>query len=299
MKDRLECFFLIVMLAAGLAADIAMGGQPPFAQEESAATEALSLTSDEIQSVKVTLLPPDVTIALTAEEIQQLVNLLQAVVLGEADHSYQEYEGQSVTFEIEKKDKTSLSIMEYAPFLVIDGNGYRTEYEPCEALNQFGNQILAAAKASGVVGRLEQPGGGEETDWKEAEEADRPPMAELITTDGNRNSCTYATLGTYEWNIARGDQNEGITACSSPPTQWEEIAVILQDETDGRITLRLSPNMVEYAVCYWVEGATCGVADPVTMEGDTILLDEELGRGTYELYVKYQQGEAYYGFRVE
>ena len=52
MKDRLECFFLIVMLAAGLAADIAMGGQPPFAQEESAATEALSLTSDEIQSVK-------------------------------------------------------------------------------------------------------------------------------------------------------------------------------------------------------------------------------------------------------
>lgn len=144
---------------------------------------------------------------------------------------------------------------------------------------------------------------GEETHSAEAEreedDSQRPPAVELLTTNGDQKNCTYATLGTYEWGFPHGSQTESVIACSDAPTQWEEIATIRQEQTDGRITLGLSRNMVEYSICYWIEGATCGVADPVTMEGDAILLDDELGKGTYELYVKYLEGEAYYGFRVE
>ena len=32
--------------------------------------------------------------------------------------------------------------MEYNPFLVIDGVGYKTKYEPCEALNHYANRLL-------------------------------------------------------------------------------------------------------------------------------------------------------------
>ena len=39
-------------------------------------------------------------------------------------------------------DGTQTSIMAYNPFLVIDGVGYKTEYGPCEKLNDYANKLL-------------------------------------------------------------------------------------------------------------------------------------------------------------
>lgn len=143
----------------------------------------------------------------------------------------------------------------------------------------------------------EPAGGGGDSAFGET--ANRPPAVGLITTDGKTVCCTYATLGTYSWSskLPNGS-TEGVTACSSTPRDWKEIAVIELKQTDGKIELWMPSDMQEYTVCYWIENATCGVADPVTMEGDTILLENETAKGTYELHVTYESGDAYYGFRV-
>ena len=70
------------------------------------------------------------------EELDRLVALLRDVVIYEEDDLYTEYEGQAVTVQLTMSDGTQTSITAYNPFLIIDGIGYRTEYEPCETLNR-------------------------------------------------------------------------------------------------------------------------------------------------------------------
>lgn len=105
-----------------------------------------NLDAAQVISAAVQLSPPDTTIQIT--EIKELVDLLKDVVIYNKDNSYTEYAGQGVTFSLVMADGTQTSIMAYAPFLVIDGVGYKTKYEPCEALNQYANMLL---------GRTEMP----------------------------------------------------------------------------------------------------------------------------------------------
>ena len=88
----------------------------------------------------VRLTPPGETIQIT--EMTELVNLLKDVVIYNEDNSYTEYCGQGVIFTLTMANGTQTSIMAYNPFLVIDGVGYKTKYEPCEALNQYANMLL-------------------------------------------------------------------------------------------------------------------------------------------------------------
>ena len=99
-----------------------------------------NLDSSKVVSAMVQLIPPDKTIQIT--EMTELVNLLKDVVIYKEDNSYTEYCGQGVIFTLTMADGTQTSIMAYNPFLVIDGVGYKTKYEPCEALNQYANMLL-------------------------------------------------------------------------------------------------------------------------------------------------------------
>ncbi len=98
------------------------------------------LEAAQIVSAAVQLSPPDKTIQIT--ETKELVDLLKDVVVYNKDNSYTDYSGQGVTFTLVMIDGTQTSIMEYNPFLVIDGVGYKTKYEPCEALNHYANRLL-------------------------------------------------------------------------------------------------------------------------------------------------------------
>ncbi len=134
----------------------------------------------------------------------------------------------------------------------------------------------------------------------EAEPLEEPPALGLETTYGEMASCTYATRGGYQWTVHLDDGTDrSVIADSTSPREWKEIATIDMAKTDGTIKLQFSSGMKEYTLNYWIEDATCGVADPVPMEGDTILLEDELAKGIYEIYVVYESGNAYYGFRVE
>ena len=98
------------------------------------------LAAADITSATVTLLPPNETIAITA--VEQLASYLNDVVIYSEDNSYTGYAGQGVTFSIIMTDGTQTDVMAYNPFLVIDGVGYKTKFEPCEALIAYGNQLL-------------------------------------------------------------------------------------------------------------------------------------------------------------
>lgn len=100
-----------------------------------------NLKAAQIVSATVQLSPPYKTIQIT--EIKELTDLLNDVVIYMKDDSYTEYDGQGVTYTLVMTDGTQTSIMAYNPFLVIDGVGYRTKYEPCEALNHYANMLLA------------------------------------------------------------------------------------------------------------------------------------------------------------
>lgn len=101
------------------------------------------LTTGEVTAASVRLTPPDTEVSLTEEEIVQLVNILNNVVIYQQDGSYFEYNGQWVEFTLTKQDGARLSIVAYNPFLVLDGTGYRTKYEPCEELNRFANSLVS------------------------------------------------------------------------------------------------------------------------------------------------------------
>lgn len=129
-KKKLVVFvgcFVVILVACVLCKRYFIGDKP-----------LKSLNLEEIASVEVELLPPNRTIRLTAEQIETLAPLLRSVVTLERDDSYKDHCGQAIIFTIFKQDGTQTVVMAYNPFLV----GYRCKYKPCEALNQFANDLL-------------------------------------------------------------------------------------------------------------------------------------------------------------
>lgn len=98
------------------------------------------LAAADITSATVTLSPPDETIAIP--EFEDLASYLNDVVIYSEDSSYTGYAGQKTTFALIMTDGTQTDVTACNPFLVIDGVGYKTKYEPCEALNTYGNKLL-------------------------------------------------------------------------------------------------------------------------------------------------------------
>ena len=121
---------LAVLLA--LAAGLLFWGRRPFRDLEAA----------DITAAAVTLMPPDVTLELDEAEIKTLAELLGDLRITRPDQSYTEYAGQAVQFTVTFADGTETEVTDYNPFLIIDGTGWRTAYEPCEALNRFANELL-------------------------------------------------------------------------------------------------------------------------------------------------------------
>ena len=136
MRKKTIIISLICILSAIIimAAFAAASGRKPYK----------NLETVQIRSAAVQLSPPNITIQIT--EIKELVDILKDVVIYNEDDSYTEYDGQGVTFTLVMTDGTQTSIMAYNPFLVIDGVGYKTKYEPCEALNHYANMLLEQTK---------------------------------------------------------------------------------------------------------------------------------------------------------
>lgn len=99
------------------------------------------LKNSDIERAFVYILPEDVYAELDNNKISELIILLNESKTYLKDDSYGEYYGQSITYTIIKKDKTKIEIKPFNPFLIIDGNGFITDYNNCEELQQLGNNI--------------------------------------------------------------------------------------------------------------------------------------------------------------
>ncbi len=100
-----------------------------------------ALCAADVKAASVSLLPPGALLEMDDKEIQELVEILQTAVIYKKDNSYEEYDGQAVIFELEMADGDKRSIQAYSPFLIIDGQGYRTKSGPCGKLNALGNSV--------------------------------------------------------------------------------------------------------------------------------------------------------------
>ena len=123
-KIIIVAVFLLLMV--GIALIIFMGKKP--------------FKDLEIVSASVQLLPPDRTIQIV--DVKELEDLLEDVVIYNRDDSFTKYAGQAVVFTITKSDGSQMEVTAYNPFIIIDGEGYRCKYEPCEELNNYANELL-------------------------------------------------------------------------------------------------------------------------------------------------------------
>ncbi len=130
MKGRKWILILVVVILFSGTAAIAAAGKRPFK----------NLNAQKIASASVWLGPPDQTMKIS--DLQTLAHLLQQVRVYRRDDSYDQYAGQTCVFEIQYTDGTQLKVAAFNPFIIIDGKGYRCDYESCEALNRFANELL-------------------------------------------------------------------------------------------------------------------------------------------------------------
>ena len=100
------------------------------------------LKASDIVSVAVYLSPPDETVQITNAE--ELVSYLRKVTIYNEDTSYTDYYGQTVMFTLTMADGSQEKITACNPFVIINGIGYKTKYEPCEQLSRYANKLLNA-----------------------------------------------------------------------------------------------------------------------------------------------------------
>ena len=132
MKKKILLMAIVaIVLICGIFAIKSFVGAKPFK----------NLSENNISSATVELYPPNIKMDLSDEEIKDLVAVLQTVIIYNQDNSYSRYDGQAVIFTLTKTDGTQETMQAYNPFVVINGVGYRTKYEPCQELNALGNAI--------------------------------------------------------------------------------------------------------------------------------------------------------------
>lgn len=109
--------------------------------KENGSTPFLKLSAEDISKVTVGLYPPNTVTVLSDKQIEELVQILNRSVIYDRDDTYTQYCGQGVVYTIEKKDGEIVEVNAFNPFIIIDGEGYRTEYESCDELSAFGNRV--------------------------------------------------------------------------------------------------------------------------------------------------------------
>jgi len=102
------------------------------------------LSPDDISSIIVYAIPPDETVTVDdMAQIETIVEILKTVVIYQKSDEWKKPSGgQGVTFTINKANGNVLIVRPYGQQLIIDGQGYRTEYQPSENLNRIANTVL-------------------------------------------------------------------------------------------------------------------------------------------------------------
>ena len=231
-----------------------------------------NLDAAQIASAKVRLSPPDKTVEI--ENASELAGCLNDVVIYYQDNSYTEYAGQAAVFTLTMTDGTQTEIAAYSPFLIIDGVGYKTKQEPCEALSRYADELLRSGTA-GII--LEEP-----------------PALSVISG----GTSVSAFLGTYSWQKKDADGNSvSINAGSAHPLHCEELLSPPYETPEATAVLRFAeePDAVVSVKCwsdeYWGEPAAC--SEEAAFDGGALAL--KAGAYIYEIKAVWNAENGYGG----
>lgn len=228
------------------------------------------LNASDIAWATVQLTPPDKTIQIV--ETDELAALLRDVAIYEKDNSYRDYCGQAATFSLMMADGSYTRIMAYNPFLVIDGVGYRAEYEPCESLNQYANELLNDENSVFI--------------------SEEPPSLTIVS---DQTACG-ALRGTYSWQKRNIDGTAAMTEADSPhPLDCKDLLPLLET-TEGTATLRFSWEPGAVSVRCWSDEHW----ENTTAESEDVDVDENVmtlkpGAYIYEITAEWNTNNDYGG----
>ena len=123
----------ILLLCTGMALFLQPFGRKPFSW----------LDARQIDAAYITMTPPGQTVEVSEEDqLKELADIFNSLILYQRDESGRSYVGQMVEAKLILRDGAVHIVGAYNPFLFYDGKCYRTKYQPCERLNQFGNRLL-------------------------------------------------------------------------------------------------------------------------------------------------------------
>lgn len=229
------------------------------------------LKSSEIVSATVRLIPPDKSIQIT--DIEELTEYLNAVVIYNEDNSYTEYDGQGVIFTLILSDGTQIEIMAYNPFLVIDGVGYKTKYEPCEALNAYANKLLNDENANIIL--------------------EEPPRLTVISDE----TALDTMLGTYSWLKRNSDGTSTATEADSPhPLDCEELLLKFETrETTATLNFTENPDSIINIQCWNEEHWNNPNADSEKVAVNEYEIELKQGGYIYEVVAEWNTEKSGYG----
>lgn len=254
----LACIVLIgmIMIVYRTAA-----GKKPFQDMEPA----------EIVSATVRVTPPDTTIQIV--DIEELTGYLNEVVLYREDNSYTEYSGQGVVFTLVLSDGTQTEVMAYNPFFVINGVGYRTKYEPCQALNAYANRLLKDENASIVL--------------------EEPPGLTVISDE----TAFDTLLGTYVWQKRNSDGTSTVTQTDSPhPLDCENwIPKFETSKTTAALEFAENPDSILNIQCWNEKQWNNHDADSETIAIDGYEIELKPGGYIYEVVAEWDAEKNGYG----
>ena len=259
------------VLVLGIIVFVFSSGRKPFKDME----------PSEIASATVWLSPPDKTILITDSE--ELTNYLNDVVIYNKDNSFTEYNGQGVIFTLTMADGTQTEIIAYNPFLIIDGVGYKTKYEPCNALNGYANRLLNEGDAMIIL--------------------EKPPALDVIID----NTCNDTLLGTYSWQCKNNDGTfTNMEADSAHPLDCADLLEQIETtETNALLHIAEEPDTILSVRCWSDEHWSDPAADSenVSLNGNEIEL--KAGGYIYEVTAEWNTeksgygGTAHYSFYVK
>ena len=160
MKERIKRVLnfkkpsrIIVITAVALAAALSFGFAMNRANNFPA--ELKDLSPNDIVCFTVTVQPPGESKSVSNPVyVSDLTTILRSIETYERDNYFNDYAGQWATFVITLKSGETLAVAAHNPFIVINGIGYRTKYDPCEALHCLADDMLAAGFADDPLAAL-------------------------------------------------------------------------------------------------------------------------------------------------
>ena len=257
------CAAAACALAVWLTAGQVPGGRLASALPDAAAKPFADLEAADIAQATVTLSPPDLTVEIPDRE--ELTELLRAVELREQDDSYIEYCGQGVTFTLRMADGSRVEATAFNPFFILDGTGYRTTYDPCEALNAYANGLLNQEDPRYFL--------------------ESPPDLTVISDE----TALGALRGGYSWEYPLGD---GTTCCTladsiHPLDARDFLAGLDTTVSTAELHFNVEPQEIVAVRCWSDEcwGNPGAESREAVLRGDTLEL--EPGGWIYEVEARW------------